>query len=274
MNEDAKYPERVSSGDHVMYSLEKNDPEEQWYQGTVRTVQKNQSKIVEHGTYCKFEDERTGYVKDFLKIREFSEKMIHTLLQSTEGKDIERKSSFLIDTETKTKKFWVPDQVTKEVAAFLNTDGGYVIIGQNDAKEVIGISDDLESLKKSLRSGGDLEDKYIKIIETYIYKKLNDTRLEKYITIQIPQILIKGHKLCIIHVKPSENIPAIIDVDVKIIDTRKDHYKERNIDGTPTELSSNEHVWKNTDLKPSFYYVRKNQSSEPIDIRYIFKNNK
>jgi len=273
MDHEAKYPEKIKPGDYVKYALQKNDPEELWIDGVVKIVQRDQPNFVEYGTFCKFEDDRLGYVKKILRFREFSEKMILDLIQNTEGKEIERKSSFLVDPDEKIQKWWLKDQVVKEVAAFMNSKGGFVIIGQNDSGEIIGIDFDLQVVKKSVREGGDVEDKYISLMEDYIFSKLHDTRLTQLVEIQIPRFVFDGKKICIIKVDKSSRLPALVDVDVRIIDTYNDHFKEKDINGKPTENATNEHAWKNTSLKPAFYYVRLNQKTVVSDIRNALQNN-
>ena len=273
MDEDAKYPEKIKPGDSVKYARNKDDSEESWIAGIVKIVFREQAKCVEFGTSCRFEDERTGYVKKFLTFREFPKNMVLELIENKEGKEIERKSSFLVDPETKTQRWWLKDQVVKEVAAFLNTKGGYVIIGQNDAGGIIGIENDLEVVKKSLRKGGDVEDKYISLMEDYIFSKLNDTRLREFVEIQIPTFLVKGKKICMIKIERANWPPAFVDIDIKIIDTNNDHFKEKDLNGNVTNDSTTEHAWKNTNLNPSIYYIRLNQKTVVEDIRKIIKNN-
>ena len=52
-------------------------------------------------------------------------------------KKLNEKNHFDVDVTTNTVKEWVKDQVVKEIAAFMNTRGGYVIIGQADNGDLL-----------------------------------------------------------------------------------------------------------------------------------------
>ena len=274
MDEDTKYPEKVQPGMNVKYALNEDDPEEKWEESTVESVQ-DQPSFVPKGTFCRFVNFRLGYVKKILKLRELSKKMISDLINSTEGKEIERKTSFLVD-ETKVQRWWLKDQVVKEVAAFMNTEGGYVIIGQKDGGEVVGIDLDLQVIQNRMqRSDSDVVDKYISEMEDYIFKKINDTRLNRLVEIIPAKTDVGGveKQICIIYVSKDKNgIPALIDIDIQIINTRDDHFKEKDINNDPTADATSTHAWKNTELKAKIYYVRLNQKTVAEDIRKLFTN--
>lgn len=54
-----------------------------------------------------------------------------------------------INTELKTASVSLPKSVFESVCSFLNTIGGYIILGVNDQKEIMGIKDDnIEKIKK------------------------------------------------------------------------------------------------------------------------------
>ena len=52
-----------------------------------------------------------------------------------------------------------PDHLIKEVSAFANTYGGYIIIGVNDNKEIIGCSKWTETIRNALLSARTAERK-------------------------------------------------------------------------------------------------------------------
>ena len=129
---DPKYPLTIPKDTQVKYAPLKNSPPDEWVIGIVHTVNKDQDDHTEHGAKCRFTNGKMGFVKEILTSFELTENQVYELIASDEGKEIERKESYLVDVTTNTVKEWVKDQVVKEIAAFMNTDGGYVIIGQAD----------------------------------------------------------------------------------------------------------------------------------------------
>ena len=54
-----------------------------------------------------------------------------------------------VNTELKEATNGLPKSVFESVCSFLNTTGGYIILGANDKKEIIGIKEELiEKIKK------------------------------------------------------------------------------------------------------------------------------
>lgn len=60
-----------------------------------------------------------------------NENTLNELLEGLEWKDLELKES----------RTAVPDSVYESVSAFLNTEGGHIVLGVNDAKEIVGVCD-------------------------------------------------------------------------------------------------------------------------------------
>jgi Putative DNA-binding domain len=78
------------------------------------------------------------------------------LLDQSESQRLERKSSFLVSTDPKRKD--VPPHllqhgVGKSIAALANTDGGHVIIGQDDQGTVVGLAKDFATVRNKDRDG-------------------------------------------------------------------------------------------------------------------------
>lgn len=73
------------------------------------------------------------------------------LLAAGEGSKVEFKETFLVDVKNGRVEKFLIHEVLKTVAAFLNTDGGTLLIGVDDNGEPVGLSRDIESLngKKS-----------------------------------------------------------------------------------------------------------------------------
>ncbi|MBT5171754.1 MAG: ATP-binding protein [Candidatus Nitrosopelagicus sp.] len=272
MDEKAKYPSKVKEGDHVLYARRKQDPEDLWIAGFVDKKVSDQDDHVETGTACYFTDGYFGYVQKFVSFQQMSESSILDLIKRKEGNEIERKASFYVDKETGTVKTWLPDQVVKEVAAFLNTEGGHIVIGVKDEDgSIVGIEDDLIFVENTLKDPKDIEDKYVSQMEDYIFKKLNDSRLNTHVKITVPDFLFDGKKICLIKVTKCQSPPALIDLNVQIVNTNKDHFNEKDLFGKPSIDSEDKHIWKNTNISPSVYYVRLNQKTVHHNIRNLFK---
>lgn len=73
---------------------------------------------------------------------------IQDLISQSEGSDLEFKSSLRWDYHRNTKHEDIEMAVVKTLAAFLNTDGGTLIIGVNDEGDVLGLEKDYATLRK------------------------------------------------------------------------------------------------------------------------------
>jgi hypothetical protein len=78
---------------------------------------------------------------------------LHALLDQSESQRLERKSSFLVSPETNRQEDFLPHLVGKSIAAIANTDGGHVIIGQDDQGKLLGLSGDFAVVKNKDRDG-------------------------------------------------------------------------------------------------------------------------
>ena len=308
MKPDPKVPSTIKENMLVKYAPEKDSSPDQYIDGIIMIVLKHDEDFAIDGTFCRFKDTRLGYVREIVESFDLTEIQVNDLITADEGKHIERKESYLVDVATNTVKGWVKDQVVKEIAAFMNTRGGYVIIGQKDDGAVVGIDPDLEYNNNTKRPEKDNVDDYKTQMEDYIFKKLADKRLEEFVDIIIPKFQVKGKTICIIKIDKSPKIPALLHVgDMQIIKTQTDHFNEKYLSGElayfkkdvlsgeldlveendlsgelalvkdgkdpkPRLVKSDKvpRKWKNTDLKSVIMYVRKNQKTEAADIREKF----
>lgn len=95
-----------------------------------------------------------------------------------------------VTTELKTANQSLPKSVFETVCSFLNTIGGYIILGVTDKKEIIGISDDLvEKLKKD-----------------YTTMCNNEQILEPTIISELREINIDGKTILYTHIEESNEI--------------------------------------------------------------------
>lgn len=99
---------------------------------------------------------------------------IESLLKKEEFLTHEYKSSIRYNTKEKKITDWLINSSLKTIAAFLNSDGGCLIIGVNDNKEVLGI--DLDGFKSN--------DEWIRFLKDKIKSKLGINFLETFIKIE------------------------------------------------------------------------------------------
>jgi hypothetical protein len=102
---------------------------------------------------------------------EFPDYTIRNLINMDESISLERKSTLRWSIKEKKIQDYIADTVLKTVVAFLNTEGGTLIIGQDDDKNILGIETD--KFKNQDDCSKFLKDKIksnigIKYLETYI----------------------------------------------------------------------------------------------------------
>lgn len=81
------------------------------------------------------------------------ENPILALLQKGEGHDLEFKSSARWDFREKRPNKELETVIVKTVSAFLNSDGGVLLVGVDDQGHAIGLENDYKTLKKPDRDG-------------------------------------------------------------------------------------------------------------------------
>jgi CBS domain-containing protein len=78
---------------------------------------------------------------------------IYELLNLSEGQHLEFKSSLRYDLNTRQVNQSLESVVLKTICAFLNSDGGTLLIGLSDNKDVIGIENDYLVIRHQNRDG-------------------------------------------------------------------------------------------------------------------------
>jgi predicted HTH transcriptional regulator len=89
----------------------------------------------------------------------------------------------------------------KTITGFLNTDGGILLIGVADSKQILGIEDDYKTFHKADRDGYELH--LNQLISNYIGK-------ERCLNISISFHEIDGRDVCMVQVEPSPK-PAYLE---------------------------------------------------------------
>ena len=118
------------------------------------------------------------------------------ILMSGEGKKIEFKRSLRWDYEKKEFNKELEKSVIKTIAGFLNANGGNLIIGVSDDKEIEGLENDFQTLPKKDKDG--FENFLTQIIRAYIGS--SSLRL-----LSIGFNNIEEKEICFIKVKGSED---------------------------------------------------------------------
>lgn len=88
-----------------------------------------------------------GLQKEKPKRPKLPEIYIDKLLKMDESKNLEFKSTFQWDIEQGQKNKELRKEVVITIAAFNNTEGGYIIIGVSDDKKIFGLEKDYSSFK-------------------------------------------------------------------------------------------------------------------------------
>jgi predicted HTH transcriptional regulator len=84
--------------------------------------------------------------------------------------------------------------VLKTTAAFLNSDGGKLLIGVNDTGEVAGIESDYQVIQRGDRDG--FENHF-----TQVFKSMIDVRFRRFVRLKFKRI--NGREICVIAVSPA-----------------------------------------------------------------------
>ncbi|MCW4050381.1 MAG: CBS domain-containing protein [Candidatus Bathyarchaeota archaeon] len=119
---------------------------------------------------------------------------IINLMKRDEGQHLEFKSSLRIDKHRKEVNPALELTIMKTICAFLNSEGGTLLIGLSDEKEVVGIEEDYKSIKNMNRDG--FQNHLMSLISNY----LGNFYL-KYIHIVFHNVL--GKDMCQVNVQPS-----------------------------------------------------------------------
>jgi predicted HTH transcriptional regulator len=70
-------------------------------------------------------------------------------IKKRESSAIELKSSFRYDVRNRKPNPKMEKIIAKTISAFMNSEGGTLLIGVDDENNVIGLQDDYETLKKT-----------------------------------------------------------------------------------------------------------------------------
>ena len=122
------------------------------------------------------------------------------LISGGENQQVEFKASLMWDYRRQrvNKELYVP--VMKNLAAFMNSNGGYLFIGVDDNGQVLGLDNDLQGMRKSDTDG--YENTF-----NQAFNKMIGVEFRQFVDAGFP--IIDGQAVCVLRVRPS-TIPAYI----------------------------------------------------------------
>ena len=127
------------------------------------------------------------------------------LIQKGESSVVEFKSTLRVDVRTGKPEKFIQHSVIKTLAAFLNSQGGTLLIGVDDNKNVIGLENDFSSFSKP-----DKLDEFQKFLDNLLGNSIGN-RFHRYLEVDFPGI---GEKvICVIRIKTKSGEPVYITND-------------------------------------------------------------
>lgn len=144
----------------------------------------------------KFSDENAKRIRKILSaFEELSDvDKLRQLITDGESKTVEFKQTLVLDVRKETKEKYIEDVAIKTVAAFLNSDGGFLLIGVDDDRNIVGINGEIEKFFSN-------EDKYL-----LHFKSLFTSRIgaEYYPFINQRIVSLEGRKVFFIECERSD----------------------------------------------------------------------
>ena len=116
---------------------------------------------------------------------------IHELIEAGESASLEFKASLCYNVNKRIKDTNLEQEVAKAVAAFLNAEGGYLLIGVADNGEILGIERDIEGCKNKNVDGFELE------LRNALRAKMG-TESTLYVRTYFPSV--DGKRICVVWV--------------------------------------------------------------------------
>ena len=104
------------------------------------------AKLSEYGSLREKLQSKSGEENEEEKKRQVD---VEELIESGETEKVEFKASMCWDYDEGKRSKIMEFAVAKTVCAFLNTDGGYLLIGVGDDKQILGLDKDFEAIKKA-----------------------------------------------------------------------------------------------------------------------------
>ena len=178
------------------------------FQGEIiEIISPKKPNLVEDGVEVRLKDGTIGHV---IEIIDKDENKFNKIIQNGESKIIEFKETFQYDVKKNVNLKCLADSSVKTIAAFANTEGGTLIIGVNDANNIVGLERDYRLMNK--RESQSNKDKFEQIATNYIRQKLGTISKPIYYNIEV--ISLNNKDVCIIEVQKSRH-PVFVKNDIK-----------------------------------------------------------
>jgi type I restriction system adenine methylase HsdM len=119
---------------------------------------------------------------------------VMSLIRQGESGSVEFKESFSLDVRKDTSERYIELSSLKTIAAFLNSDGGFLLIGVNDEGVIVGLSREIQSFHKGKK------DKFLLNFKNHIKSRIGE---EFYPYINHKFISIAGSNILLVECKRS-----------------------------------------------------------------------
>lgn len=144
-------------------------------------------------------EQKIEQLKEFLafgqiEVEEFAHKSASELIIEGEHQYVEFKSSFVWDYHQQRANKALHEPVMKTIVAFLNSAGGYLLIGVADDGKILGLAPDLQTLGKSNLDG-------FETAFNMTFNKMIGVEFRQFVDVAFPNF--NGLDICVIQVQPS-----------------------------------------------------------------------
>lgn len=125
---------------------------------------------------------------------------VRALIDEGEGQYVEFKSSLMWDYRRQIVNKDLYEPVMKNVAGFMNSTGGTVLIGVDDNGTVLGLDADLRSMRKPDIDG-------FENVFNMAFRKMIGVEFRRFVDVSFPEV--DGKQVCAVTVRPSSE-PAYL----------------------------------------------------------------
>ena len=129
---------------------------------------------------------------------------IFAITRQGESKTIEFKQTFALDIKDNTKQNYLEDSVIKTIAAFMNFDGGDLLIGLSDVGEVTGLRVEIEKLHRGS------QDKFLLNFKNRIKSRIGE---QVYPIVDYELVPVQGDLVLHVNCLPSDSEVFVDDED-------------------------------------------------------------
>jgi hypothetical protein len=119
-------------------------------------------------------------------------------IRQDEGQTIEFKSSLRWNLKAARPDKEMEMEVVRTVAAFLNSDGGVLMIGVSDEKEVLGLENDYQTLGRKPNKDG-----FLVALQQLLSNYFGTEAFARYLRLEF--CTVSGKEIAVVYVKPSRD---------------------------------------------------------------------